>query len=394
MATLSLRAILGMDGSGFFRTAKQAEGAVKSLSNQFNGNLKGAIAGAFGVGALLYYEKKVIEFASHINDLSDRVGVSTDALQEWSYAAKQNGSDIDDVVGFFEKLGQARQKALGNNQESIASFKKLGITLDDLKKKRLEDIGIGVGRTVMNGDPQSLGASLRDVGGRGATRLITTFKGDVEQLSKAAREAGAVIKNDTIQQLDDLGDALDNFKTILMGPMATGLLFVVDGLKMMATGVKAISVYLGAKASEWMNNARGNAAQNAGGGMAFNSGTARTNKDPEMYSTSAGLKTNNDPAYQAFLKVFSDAAEQEEKARQDRAIKRASRNSGIPTELGVGKSEKMSVTAREQIGAYIGGANPLLQVAQRSEKHLEAIKKALLQKNVGGFDGPNGDIYA
>lgn len=392
MAELRLLAWLGMDGSGFMRTAKQAEGAVKSLSNQFNGNLKGAIAGAFGVGALLYYEKKVIEFASHINDLSDRIGVSTDALQEWSYAAKQNGADIDDVVGFFEKLGQARQKALGNNQESIASFKKLGITLDDLKKKRLEDIGIGIGKKVMGGDAQNLGASLRDVGGRGATKLITTFKGDVEALSKAARDAGAVIKNDTIQRLDDLGDAMDNFAATLRGPMATALLFVVDTMNMLVTGVKAVAQFLGVLSTG------GAKSSTAGKNVTFNGGTAYTPFGNNVTGQTVSATSNPEDdtfkkAKEAFSKVFADAAEQELKSQQDRAAKRALRQQVIPTGLNAGKAEKMSVTAREQIGAYIGGANPLLQVAQRSEKHLEAIKKALMQKNVGGFDGSNGDIY-
>lgn len=390
MSLLSILIKIGADASGFVVGAKQVESSVNKLSNSINGRLKNQIAGAFGVTALVYFEKRVIEFASHINDLSDRVGVSTDALQEWSYAAKQNGADIDDVVGFFEKLGQARQKALGNNQESIASFKKLGVTLDDLKKKRLEDIGIGVGRTVMAGDAQNLGASLRDVGGRGATKLITTFKGDVEDLSKAARDAGAVIRNDTIQQLDDLGDAADNFAATLRGPMAQGLLFVVSGLNMLATGVKAIGAYFGQAAGKSPTKF----------GQVMNVIEAASpiqilmkSLFPAMTKTTAGLDVHEDQ-FSAFKKVFADAAEQEQKGQEAREAKRQALRSHYeePTDSGAGHSEKMSVTAREQIGAYVGGANPLLQVAQRSEKHLEAIKKALLKTGAG--DLSREDIYA
>ncbi len=245
MSLLSLLVKLSADGSGFNIVMKQAEGSVKKLSHEFNSELKRSIAEAFGVYALVEFTKKTIEFAAKISDLSERTGVSTDALQEWSYAAKQNGSDIDAVVGFFEKLGVARAKALGNNQESIASFERLGITLDDLKKKRLEDIGVGIGRTVLKGDPQNLGGALRDVGGRGATGLIATFKGDVEQLGKAARDAGVVIKEDTIDQLKELGDEFENFVAMLRGPMATGLIATISVLNMLVTGVKAIAAFFG-----------------------------------------------------------------------------------------------------------------------------------------------------
>lgn len=388
MSLLSILIKIGADASGFVVGAKQVESSVNKLSNSINGRLKNQIAGAFGVTALVYFEKRVIDFARNIETLSDQVGVSTDALQEWSYAAKQNGSDINQVVGFFEKLGVARQKAIGNNQESIASFKKLGITMDDLKKKRLEDIGVGIGRAYLKGDPQNLGGALREVGGRGATSMVATFKNDIEALSKSARDAGAVIKNDTIQQLDQLGDAADNFAATLRGPMAQGLLFVVSGLNMLATGMKAIGAYFGQAAGKSPTKF----------GQVMNVIEAASpiqilmkSLFPAMTKTTVGLDVHEDQ-FSAFKKVFADAAEQEEKGRQAREAKRKALRIEEPTDSGAGRSEKMSVTAREQIGAYIGGANPLLQVAQRSEKHLEAIKKALLKTGAG--DLSREDIYA
>lgn len=388
MAQLSLMARLGLDGSGYFLGMKRAEGSAKNLSHEFNSNLKGAIAGAFGTFALIEYTKKTIEFASHLNDLSDRTDVSTDALQEWGFAAKQNGSNIDEVVSFFEKLGAAREKALGGSQQDIAWFKKLGVATDDLKKKRLEGIGLQVGKTIQNGDVQNLIGALKGVGGKGAGALVPTFKSDLEEMAKAAREAGAIMKLETIEKLDAFGDELDVLAMRLRGPFADAITSVLRAGNIMVTGVKAIMAYLGQAAGDGKSTPR--KIIDVIGAMSPLGVAAR------MFTPlrDDSITRKKEDPFEAFKKVFSDAAEQEISDQQEIERRRKLRlEARTAATSSLGHSEKMSVTAREQIGAYISGANPLLQTAQRSEKHLESIKKALLQKNVGGFQNSE-DIYA
>ncbi len=393
MATLSLMARIGLDGSGYFLGMKKAEGAAKNLSRELNGNLKGSIAAAFGTAAIVEYTRRTIEFASHLQDMSDRVDVSTDALQEWGFAAKQNGSDIDEVVGFFEKLGQAREKALSGNAEAIASFKKLGVATGDLKKKRVEDIGLQVGKTIQNGDVQNLIGALKSVGGKGAGALVPTFKSDLESMAADARRVGAVMRLESIEKLKSLGDQFDILAMRLRGPFADAISTTLSVFKMLGTGVAAISQFIGV-----MSVSSGKDAT-AGKGMSFSGGTAFTpfgkNVSSTQVSPSQNPKGKWDEAMEAFNKVFKDAAEQEIKDDEEmrRRAKLRAQARGEATAAGAGHPDKPSVNSLQQIGAYIGGANPMLQTAQKSEKHLEIIKQTLI-KQARAASVDDGGIFA
>ena len=102
-----LQGELSLDGSGWKKGLDAAHAGLSSL--------KGQLAAAFSVGAITAWAKKTIEYAGHINDLSDRLGVSTDYLQEMQYVAKQAGASVDDLAAVFEKLGAARMAALGGD---------------------------------------------------------------------------------------------------------------------------------------------------------------------------------------------------------------------------------------------------------------------------------------
>ncbi len=386
MATLSLMARIGLDGSGYFLGMKKAEGAAKQLARELSGSLKGSIAAAFGTAAIVEYTRRTIEFASHLQDMSDRVDVSTDALQEWGFAAKQNGSNIDEVVGFFEKLGVAREKALSGNQEFIASFKKLGVATGDLKKKRLEDLGMQVGKTIQNGDVQNLIGALKSVGGKGAGALVPTFKSDLEAMAADARRLGAVMRAESIEKLKSLGDQFDILAMRLRGPFADAISATLSVFKMLGTGIAAISQFIGV-----MSVSRGK-DQTAGKGMSFNGGTAFTpfgnNVSSAQVSPSQNPESQWAEATKAFNKVFKDAAEQElkddEEMRRRAALRKKAQ--GDATSAGNGHADKPSVNSLQQIGAYIGGANPMLQTAQKSEGHLKVIRDAILKRPVIASD--------
>ena len=108
---LNLKAAVTLDGTGFSRGIR---GLEATASSAFSG-LKGMIAGAFSVGAITGLAKKTVEYAGKISDLADRLGVTTDYLQEMQYVTKQNGASVDDLTATFEKLGAARLKALSGD---------------------------------------------------------------------------------------------------------------------------------------------------------------------------------------------------------------------------------------------------------------------------------------
>ncbi len=242
----SLIAILGMDINPFNKGVDAAQGKARSAGKGIEsafGGLGKSLAGFATVGALTAGIHSVVEYGSKINDLSLRLGISTDAVQQWDFALKQNGSSIDSAVGFFEKLGVNRQKALAGNDEAIASFAKLGVTLDDLKNKRLEDVAAVIAKAFETGDPQKLVSALREVGGRGAGEMITAFR---DGLAGALKEAPLISPED-IAAIDEVGDAWSRIKA---QGMATGANILVQIGEVITTAIDyatlALSIGVGA----------------------------------------------------------------------------------------------------------------------------------------------------
>lgn len=228
----SLMAMLGLNASAFQSGLNSAGALAKSAGGKIGSALSGAIGGqlaAFAsIGAIEELSRSTIDYAGHVADLSQRLGISTDAIQAWDYALKLNGSSIDSAAGFFEKLAGARKKALAGNDEAIGSFRNLGVSIDDLKSKRLEDIGTQISRAFEGADPQSLIADLREVGGRGAGEMAAAFTDGFAQIIDGAKGLGVIIDESVIAKLDEAGDRMTTTWTEFRAGIAPALAGLAD----------------------------------------------------------------------------------------------------------------------------------------------------------------------
>lgn len=210
----SLIAILGLNGSSFkasldqaIRQSKEAGGKIGSALGGI-GNKLGALVGGLTVEEVI---RRTVEYADVISDLARRLGMSAEAVQLWDYALKRNGSSVQEAAIFFEKLAQNRHKAMTGNAEMIEAFRKLGVSIDDLRHKRIEDLAAQIGEAFRLGDPQKLIAELKEVGGRGAGAMAAAFREGVSGLFEDARRQGIIIGDGAIEGIKQ---ALDQGKTL------------------------------------------------------------------------------------------------------------------------------------------------------------------------------------
>jgi hypothetical protein len=113
---------------------KKLEAADKKLDG-FIGKLEHVgtmlVGGTVAIG-LFEFAKGLAETADVLDKSSIRLGVSTDAIQELGYAAKQSGSGVEDLTTALlqlqDKAGDALQNKTGENAKA---FKKLGIDVRD-----------------------------------------------------------------------------------------------------------------------------------------------------------------------------------------------------------------------------------------------------------------------
>lgn len=238
---LSLKGILGLDASGFELGLKRAGSAADKFQSSIKNSISNKLAGFLSAAAIAAGAKKIADYAGEVNDLSQRLGISTDAVQQWEHAAVQAGGTADHVAKFFEALAVARGKALGGDQGALNSFAKLGVQSKDLSSKRLEEIGFQIGNAVKAGDAQKLIAALKDVGGKGAMQLVAAFKSG---LAEAFQDA-PLIKTEDIIRLDALGDQFNTFGKQLMAAFAPVISFIGQAILGVWDDIRSIPAFLG-----------------------------------------------------------------------------------------------------------------------------------------------------
>lgn len=214
---VSLTAKLGMDGTQFQQGLTKAGAQMR----QFAGSLKSQLGGVFGAVAISTAMREVVKYGGAIADLAKKVGVSTDALQEFEFAGKAAGASLDDIGNALRGLAKARDDALGGNAEKLAAFGSLGIGKDALKNQSLEttfkQVASAFQRIDFGADELAL---VEKVLGRTGGVLIPVFKDGLEQAGENARKLGIIISQDVVQSLDEAGDAMDRLAARSRKPVA------------------------------------------------------------------------------------------------------------------------------------------------------------------------------
>ncbi len=254
MGLLSLAGRITLDGSPFQSALKGIRGSVSGLSRDLNSSLGGRVAALVSVSAIAAATKNLIEFGSQINDTALRIGVGTDELQRFVFAAKQNGAGLEDITSAFRHLAKARQEAMQNpNGPEGQAFTAAGIDAamlkaGDLSKmfrqlgKAIQDVNFGAGEQPL----------VEKLLGRGGGVLIPMFVDGLHEAAAAADEVGAVLEASIIAQLDDAGDKIDEIIAKTRGPLAAALTGSVQFFLKAFTTVRDVVSGVGAGLGAWI----------------------------------------------------------------------------------------------------------------------------------------------
>lgn len=123
-----LRAVLGLDKTGF----DAGMAAAGKQVNRFGENLKSSLAGAFSAAATVAFIRSVAETTNRIKDLADQFKITTDEVQIADHALKQSGLHFENLGASLIRLGQSRRAAVEGNEELRESFARYGVSLNDL----------------------------------------------------------------------------------------------------------------------------------------------------------------------------------------------------------------------------------------------------------------------
>ena len=217
-----------------------------------------AKVGAVAVGALAtgtaYMTKKIVqgtketaEYGDTVDKMSQKLGLSASAYQEWDYVLGQAGVEIQSMSTGLKTMTNQIDEARNGSDKALERFEKLGISLEDLNTMSREDIFAAVIKGFQNLEDSTERAALaNDVFGRSGQELTPLFNSTAEatdELRQKANELGMVMSDDAVKasaaykdSLDTLGRTTTGLKNNLMSEFLPAVTTVMDGLSDLFSG--------------------------------------------------------------------------------------------------------------------------------------------------------------
>lgn len=198
------------------------------------------LAGTAGLGAAV---KGSLDFADAIEKTSSKLGVSTDALQEWRFAADQSGVEMRTLEMAAQRFTRRAAEAAMGTGEARDAIAELGISLKDSNGqiRSTEDLFRDAMRALGEVDEPArrlrLAFKLFDSEGAVLVNLADNF----ERLTAEAREMGVVIDAEVIDSASRMKGQVDALATATKADLTAALVALGPVLVASARGVSALA---------------------------------------------------------------------------------------------------------------------------------------------------------
>lgn len=245
MNVFDLVASLKLDSSEY----ENGIGKAQSATAKFGGAVVGGFATAAKVtaaattamtGAMVAGAASTAAYGDDIDKMSQKMGMSAEAYQEWDFIMQHNGASIDSL--------KASMKTLATQAESNSdAFQQLGISEEDVANMSQEDL-FGAVITGLQGMEEGTErtALASQLLGRGATELgalLNQTAEDTEAMKQQVHDLGGVMSNDAVKASAAYQDSLQNMRTVfgglknsLMGDFLPSMTTVMDGISAVFSG--------------------------------------------------------------------------------------------------------------------------------------------------------------
>lgn len=220
---------IGKSLSGIGGGALEAVGAIGKLIPSI-----GTLAGIGAVGGTIQFLGAFNAQAVAIGRANRLIGIGTDELQRYQYAASSVGIEADSVTGSFDSLAGTMQDALASrNQEALGLMGQLGIQMKTTKTGAvdvvagLEDIAEAFDRTRTGGVVKVGGIEYSGL--EGAKRLAQTMgvadlipllllgKEKVKELGEEFQRIHGGISPADIKRADDYTQSMNRLNAAVGG---------------------------------------------------------------------------------------------------------------------------------------------------------------------------------
>lgn len=232
-------------GSGLASVGKAAAGfTLKGLKTA-------AVAGGAALAGLataaISAANNVASAGDQIDKESQKLNMSREAYQEWSYVLSQNGADIAQLGSGMESLVNKMKAAGEGSAEVSGMFGELGISMDAVKTATPEEAFelVVQGLQGMTDETRKAQIAQELLGGAGAELmpLLNSTADATDKLKQEAHDLGLVMSDDAVDAAVKYTDSVDKMKRVgtalfqnITSELLPGFTMITDGLVGLATG--------------------------------------------------------------------------------------------------------------------------------------------------------------
>ena len=217
------------------------------------GKAMAAAVAAIGTAAIAA-GKKLWDMANYvasagdaIDKTSQKIGISAESFQEWSYVFERSGADVNGLQNGMKKLSAVIADAADGSASAAAKLEAVGLSIDDLNGKSqdeqlsivvaaLQDMEAGAERTTAAND--LLGKSAVDM-----AAVLNMSAEETEALKQEAHDYGMVMSNEAVaasatfeDSLTRLKGTMGGLKNRMVGELLPGITSILDGLSDLVAG--------------------------------------------------------------------------------------------------------------------------------------------------------------
>ena len=252
MNLFDLMAVIRLDKSeyeqGLADAENEAAGFKSKLGSAFGtaGKIGAAAFGAIATGtaavttAMVAGAKQTASYGDNIDKMSQKMGISAEAYQEWDAIMQHSGTSIEALKPSMKTLATQAEKG-------SEAFQKLGISEKEVATLSQEDLFARVISGLQGMEEGTERTALTaELLGRGATELgalLNTSAEDTEAMRQRVHELGGVMSDEAVKaaaqfqdSLQDMSTAFDGLKRGMVSDLMPALTSVMDGLTEIFSG--------------------------------------------------------------------------------------------------------------------------------------------------------------
>lgn len=178
---------------------------------------------AAGVAIATYAVTQAIDYADKLGETSEKLGISTEKLSAWGYAAKLSGTDVETLSGGLTKFNKFLAESSDPTSKQADLMAALGIATKDatgqlLKAEQLLP-QLAARFASMDNAAVETKLAMELFGKSGAELLPLLNRGadGMQELEQRARQLGIVVSGETAQAAGAFNDKLDDMVEVARG---------------------------------------------------------------------------------------------------------------------------------------------------------------------------------